>query len=79
MNVGNRSVYEDFYQHLINTCRVNYGNYDPSMSYHIDHIIPISCAKTEEDVIKLNHYSNLQPLTEEDNLKKGSKIIDSPF
>lgn len=27
-----------------------------------DHIIPMSCAKTEEDVIRLNHYTNLQPL-----------------
>ena len=26
------------------------------------HIIPIADAKTEEDIIKLNHYKNLQPL-----------------
>lgn len=47
----------------------NYGK------WHIDHIIPLSSAKTEEDVIKLCHYTNLQPLWSEDNLKKGSKII----
>lgn len=40
---------------------------------HIDHIIPLSSAKTEEDVIRLNHYTNLQPLWASDNLKKGSK------
>lgn len=28
----------------------------------IDHIIPVSTAKKYEDVIKLNHYTNLQPL-----------------
>jgi|688.fasta_scaffold534543_2 hypothetical protein len=42
---------------------------------HIDHIIPLSSAKTEEDVYKLCHYTNLQPLWAEDNLKKSSKII----
>ena len=43
--------------------------------WHFDHIIPISSAKTEEDVIRLNHYTNLQPLWAEDNMKKGSKIL----
>lgn len=42
---------------------------------HIDHIIPLSSAKTEEEVYKLCHYTNLQPLWAEDNLKKGSKIL----
>lgn len=30
--------------------------------WDLDHIIPISSAKTEEEVYKLNHYSNFQPL-----------------
>lgn len=42
---------------------------------HIDHIIPLSSAKTEEEVYRLCHYTNLQPLWAEDNLKKGSKIL----
>lgn len=33
-----------------------------NVAWDIDHIIPLSSAKTEEDIIKLNHYSNLQPL-----------------
>lgn len=42
----------------------NYGLYngEPNFGWDIDHIIPSSTAKTEEDVIKLNHFSNLQPL-----------------
>jgi hypothetical protein len=42
---------------------------------HIDHIIPLSSAKTEEEVYELCHYTNLQPLWAEDNLKKGAKIL----
>ena len=42
----------------------NRGLYNGELNYgwDIDHIIPISSAKTEEDIIRLNHYSNLQPL-----------------
>lgn len=43
--------------------------------WHIDHIIPLSSAKTEEDIYKLCHYTNLQPLWAEDNLKKSNKIL----
>jgi hypothetical protein len=47
----------------------NYGD------WHIDHITPISFANNEGDVYKLSHYTNLQPLWKEDNLKKGNKLI----
>lgn len=42
----------------------NYGKYNGELNYgwDIDHIIPMSTAKTENDVIRLNHLTNLQPL-----------------
>jgi hypothetical protein len=42
--------------------------------WHIDHIIPLSSAKCEMDIIKLSHYTNLQPLWAEDNQRKGNKF-----
>ena len=43
--------------------------------WHLDHIIPLVSATTEEDIIKLNHYTNFQPLWAEENLSKGSRTI----
>jgi hypothetical protein len=49
----------------------NYGFY----GWHIDHIIPLSSTKNEEELKRLCHYTNLQPLWCSDNLSKGSKIL----
>jgi hypothetical protein len=50
-------------------------NWENQGKWHIDHIIPLSSAKTEEEVYILCHYTNLQPLWAEDNLKKSNKIL----
>ena len=47
--------------------------------WHIDHILPISMATCEEDVIRLNHYTNLQPLWAEDNIKKSDKLTTESY
>lgn len=68
-------TYIEFYQHLLNTYKSNYGiEWNEKTNVHIDHIIPLSTAKTEEDVIKLCKYTNLQLLNATDNMKKGSKM-----
>ena len=42
----------------------NHGKYNGELNYgwDLDHIIPTSSATTEEEIIKLNHYTNFQPL-----------------
>lgn len=42
----------------------NYGKYNGELNYgwDIDHIIPLDSADTIDELISLNHFSNLQPL-----------------
>lgn len=61
--------YEDFSKYLESKFETwmtweNKGLYNGSLNFgwDMDHIIPVSSAKTEEEVIKLNHYTNFQPL-----------------
>lgn len=47
-----------------------------TVGWHIDHIIPCSAfdLTKEEEQKKCFHFSNLQPLWYDENLRKGSKI-----
>ncbi len=47
-------------------------SWDNHGKWHLDHIVPVATATCEDDVIRLNHYANFQPLWAEDNLRKGS-------
>ena len=55
----------------------NHGLYNGEYekTWQIDHIIPISSAKTEEDIIRLNHYKNLQPLCSKINMFDKKNLI----
>jgi hypothetical protein len=50
-------------------------------SFHIDHIRPLSSFDlTDQEQLKAAcHWSNLQPLYPEENIKKGSKVIEESF
>ena len=50
---------------------MNWENYS-LRGWHIDHIIPLSNAKNEEDLKKLCHYKNLQPLWAKENIQKSN-------
>jgi hypothetical protein len=49
--------------------------WDNMGEWHIDHIIPLSTAKLEEEILNLCNYKNLQPLWAKDNLEKSDKIL----
>jgi hypothetical protein len=42
---------------------------------HFDHIVPLATARTEEDVIRLSHFTNLRPMWARDNIAKADKQI----
>jgi len=68
--------FEEFKRHLESQFQkgMTWDNYGRN-GWHIDHIYPVSKAKNERHLIELNHYTNLQPLWEKDNLSKGNKIL----
>lgn len=66
-------TFEDFVSYIVK-------NFKPGMTienhgeWHLDHIIPLATAKTEEDILKLCHYSNYKPEWADYNFRKGSKL-----
>lgn len=66
---------EQMTKYLLKTFKNRYGyEWNGVEPVHIDHIIPLATAKTEEEVMLLCNYKNLQLLKAEDNLKKGAKL-----
>ena len=47
----------------------NYGKH-----WHIDHIVPLISSNSVDEIKRLCHWTNLQPLTAFENISKGAKI-----
>jgi len=56
-------------------CWKNHGKF----GWHIDHKTPLASAKTEDEIYQLCHYTNLQPLWWNENLKKEKKYKQNCF
>ena len=63
-------TFEEFHQH-IESQFVGDMSWDLMGDIHIDHRLPLSAATTQEEILALNHYRNLQPLWATDNLSKS--------
>lgn len=59
----------------------NRGLYNGELNYgwDIDHIIPMDTAETIEDLIRLNHYTNLQPLCSKVNRDIKRNFTSTPL
>jgi hypothetical protein len=43
---------------------------------HLDHVVPVSLAQTEDEILLLCHYSNYQLLSADENLKKHNRYVN---
>jgi hypothetical protein len=66
--------FEDFKQHLERQFKKGM-TWENQGQWHLDHIYPVSLAKDEQELIRLNHYTNFQPMWALENIIKGNKII----
>jgi hypothetical protein len=67
-------TYEEFKKHLERQFKIGM-NWNNQGLWHLDHIIPVSLAKDEAELLRLNHYTNFQPMWAIENISKGNKII----
>ena len=65
--------WQGLFEHLKQSAINRYGLFEEECYYEIDHITPLCSAKTELELISLNHYTNLQFLKYEDHLNKSIK------
>ena len=68
------TTYEEYKNHLESqfTEGMNWDNLGLG-GWVVDHRLPNSAGKTEEEVLILNHHRNLQPMWAKDNIIKGDK------
>lgn len=64
----------EFFKEHIERQFIKGMSWDNRKEWHVDHIVPLSSAVTEEEVIALTHFTNLRPMFATDNRKKGDKV-----
>jgi hypothetical protein len=65
----------DFFMQWLNGLASNGHTYGIG-ELHLDHVLPMSLAKTEAEALLLNHYSNYQLLTATENQSKGNRYVN---
>ena len=65
----------DFFMQWLNGLASNGHTYGIE-DLHLDHVIPISLAETEEEILLLSHYSNFQLLSADENMAKGNRYVN---
>ena len=53
-------------------------SWDNRSEWHLDHILPLSCATTIEGLEKLSHYTNIRPLWAAENRRKSDNLVLIP-
>lgn len=53
-------------------------SWDNRSEWHLDHIIPLSCATTVEGLEKLSNYTNIRPMWAKENIAKSNNLILLP-
>jgi hypothetical protein len=65
----------DFFMQWLNGLASNGHTYGIG-DLHLDHVIPISLAQTEDEAYLLSHYSNYQLLSADENIVKGNRYVN---
>ena len=65
----------DFFMNWLNGKASNGYTYGIG-DLHLDHVIPISLAETEDEAYLLNHYSNYQLLSADENQSKSNRYVN---
>jgi hypothetical protein len=65
----------DFFMQWLNRVASNGYTYGIA-DLHLDHVVPISLAQTEDELYLLNHYSNFQLLSVDENQSKGNRTVN---
>lgn len=61
------------FKHYIESKFIEGMSWDNHGEWHLDHKTPVSWGKNEDEVYRLNHYTNFQPLWKDENLIKGNR------